>query len=124
MSIVFGYGHELGIAAVYIPACCTKLTAEVLLSAQTERADSAGGKDPPHPYPLSAMKPLNTFTKADDFTDHLMAKHYRQMWGRGSALYLIELGMAYPTGLDSDKDLSFLRDRVREDGRFEGFVCF
>ena len=70
------------------------------------------------------MKPLNTFTKTDDFTDHLMAKHYRQMWGRSSALYLVEFGMADTAGLHSDKDLSFPRDRVREDGLFEGFVCF
>ena len=102
--------HELGIAAVDVPAGELRVQAEVLPAGSAESALAAGAGQPDQPGAVTDVPVLNPRPQGIDHPDHLMARHHRQQVRGQVAGGQLQVGAADGAGRHPQPHLAGARD--------------
>ena len=106
-------GHELRVAAVYIPARGAKLRAEVFVSGAAGVADAAGPVNPAHAHAVSRTETPDVRSQAGDATDDLVSWDNGNGGRRRPPFDLVDLRVADAADGHADQDLALTGRRFR-----------
>jgi hypothetical protein len=93
------YAHQVGVAAVFVPAVERGGKAEVLISAQAKPAETAGAGQPRCTGPVSDLEAVAVRPRGDDFSDGFVARYPPGRAGRQVPFGEVKIGAAYPAGM-------------------------
>ena len=101
-----GHGHELGVAAVMVPAVIRRCRAEVLAAAAAVLAGLVGGPQPRGARPLTDRETGRAGTERDDLADHLMPGGDARLVHGQVALGDVQVGTADAADADPQQKLA------------------
>jgi len=103
---ISGDDHFFGIAAIDIAAGGPETGAQAFLATKAMATLAAGVEYPGDPDPITDGQALDSLADGIDAADHLMARNDRQVRRYGSALDLIQFGMADAADQDAQAHLA------------------